>query len=123
MSPSVTLGAKIIGEEAAKREARNMNNGMGGGSIVLGPAFDLKPAEEPEDPPETFTLLQAEQLLEKDPAAWVRVLKAEGARATVRKSIAKAVLKATEGQVDEDDEALLPVDVYESLKRVVAGTR
>ncbi len=99
-----------------------MNNGNGGGSIVLGPAFDLKPAEEPEAV-ESFTLLQAEQLLAKEPAAWVRVLKAEGARATVRKSIAKAVLKATEGQLDEDEESLLPVDVYESLKRVVAGTR
>lgn len=110
--PSVTLGAAIIGKEAAAREAKNTNNGMGGGAIVLGPAFDLKPAEDPDDPPETFTLLQAEQLLEKDPNAWVRVLRAESARATMRVGIAKAVVKfTTDQELDEpmSDEVLAAV--------------
>ena len=129
MSPSVVLGKGILGEKDAAREARAINNGQGGGAIQLGPGI-LKPdaiEEEPEEPAESFTLLQAEELLEKDPANWVRVLKAEGARATVRKSIAKAVIKATDGKTivdeEEDEIPLLPIDVYESLKQVIAGRR
>lgn len=104
MSSSVTLGPGVIGKEASEREARQQNNGVGGGAIVLGPGIMKDQAVavvDPEPEPEAFTLLEAETLLAEDPNQYTRVLAAEmdkRVRPSMRKSIAKAVLKATEGQ-------------------------
>ena len=104
MSSSVTLGPGVIGKEASEREARQQNNGVGGGAIVLGPGIMKDQAVAVADAapePEAFTLLEAEMLMAEDPNQYTRVLAAEmdkRVRPNVRKSIAKAILKLTEGQ-------------------------
>lgn len=100
MGTSVVLGPLVIGEKAAKEEARRATSGAGGGAIQLGPGIlgvVKEVEEETTKEPVGLTIAQVRMLLDEDPNMYEKILAMEEKLDRPRRTVLRLILALDNG--------------------------